>query len=298
MNTRRSNWQTLPRTDSVTIQAMLSRMRERLVRAGLDAAGLEARLILGHVLGMDTAALIAHGDREIPFEARERAVEWTERRAKGQPMAYLLGQREFWSMALQVNEHCLIPRPETELLVSRALECLPAGSPTVLDLGTGSGAVILALKKERPDIEAWGSDISGPALAVAIANGRALNLDIRWFQGRWLEAVRMMPTFDLIVGNPPYIDPTDPHLEQGDLRFEPRSALAALRHGIADLDAIIMTASPRLRPGGHLLLEHGFEQGAAVREMFRGQEFSEVRTHRDLAGHDRITEGRSVNTSR
>jgi release factor glutamine methyltransferase len=276
---------------------MLARMREQLARVGIDAAALEARLLLGHILGMDTAALIAHGDREVAPEARDRAFEWTERRASGQPMAYLLGQREFWSMPLQINEHCLIPRPDTELLVSLALARLPGENPRVLDLGTGSGAIILALKRERPDIDAWGSDLSGQALAVATRNAYALNLDVRWFRGRWLEAVDAVPAFDLIVSNPPYIDPADPHLERGDLRFEPRAALVSPHQGLADLEAIVATVRHHLRPGGHLLLEHGFAQAAAVRGMLDDRGFIEVCSHRDLAGHDRVTEGRSRDRS-
>lgn len=297
MNTRPNSWQPLPKTDTSTIQAMLAQMRKQLAWAGIDAAALEARLLLGQILGMDTVALIAHGDREIGPDARERAFALTERRASGQPMAYLLGQREFWSMSLQVNEHCLIPRPDTELLVALALERLPAANPRVLDLGTGSGAIILALKRERPDLDAWGSDLSGQTLAVAVRNARALGLDVHWFQGRWLDAVRALPAFDLIVSNPPYIDPADPHLEQGDLRFEPRAALVARDHGLADLEAISATAQPHLRPGGHLLLEHGFDQAAAVRAMLASRGFIEVSSHRDLAGHDRVTEGQSPDGS-
>lgn len=297
MNTRPSSWQPLPTIDPPTIQAMLSQMREQLARAGIDAAALEARLLLGHVLDTDTASLIAHGDRKIASEECRRAFELTERRAAGIPVAYLLGEREFWSMPLQINEHCLIPRPDTELLVSLALERLPAENPCVLDLGTGSGAVILALKRERPDIDAWGSDLSGPALAVAARNARALRLDVHWFQGRWLEPVRAAPTFDLIVSNPPYIDPSDPHLEQGDLRFEPRMALVAPHHGLADLEAIAAIAGQHLRPGGHLLLEHGFGQAAAVRGLLDGRGFHEVCSHRDLAGHDRVTEAQSRDES-
>jgi release factor glutamine methyltransferase len=293
MNTRPNSWQPLPKTDSLTIQATLAQMRKPLARAGIDAAALEARLLLGQVLGMDTVALIAHGDRAIDPEARARAFALTERRVAGQPIAYLLGQREFWSMPLQVNEHCLIPRPDTELLVALALERLPVGNPRVLDLGTGSGAIILALKRERPDLDAWGSDLSAQALAIAARNAQVLGLDVCWFQGRWLDGVRALPAFDLIVSNPPYIDPADPHLELGDLRFEPRAALVAPDHGLADLEAIAATARPRLRPGGHLLLEHGFDQAPAVRAMLDRQGFVEVRSHRDLAGHDRVTEGRS-----
>jgi release factor glutamine methyltransferase len=282
----------LPPTEPDSIAGQLTAARRRLAAAGIEPAGLEARLLLGHLLGMESAGLIAHGDRVLSPQQIEAAQRLVGARVAGRPIAYLLGSREFWSLPLQVDEHCLIPRPETELLVERALQRIPGGSSRVIDLGTGSGAIILALKAERSGIEAWGNDASAGALAVAAGNAKHLGLPVRWFQGRWLEAVAPRPLFDIIVSNPPYVDPTDPHLERGDLRFEPRAALVAGDGGLGDLKAIVRQCRERLRPGGWLLLEHGFAQGQAVRSLLAEQGFADIATHRDPGGQERVTEGR------
>jgi release factor glutamine methyltransferase len=282
----------LPTTEPDSIAGQLAEARRRLAAAGIEPAGLEARLLVGQLLGMDSAGLIAHGDRTLSHEQTEAIGQLVGARAAGRPIAYLLGSREFWSLPLQVDERCLIPRPETELLVERALQRIPAGPARVIDLGTGSGAIILALKAERPAMEAWGNDASAGALAVAAGNARRLDLPVHWFQGRWLEAVAPRPLFDIIVSNPPYVDPTDPHLERGDLRFEPRTALVAGDGGLGDLKAIVRQCRERLRPGGWLLLEHGFAQGQAVRSLLAEQGFADIATHRDPAGQERATEGR------
>jgi release factor glutamine methyltransferase len=282
----------LPPTEPDSIAGQLTAARRRLAAAGIEPAGLEARLLLGHLLGMESAGLIAHGDRVLSPQQIEAAQRLVGARVAGRPIAYLLGSREFWSLPLQVDEHCLIPRPETELLVERALQRIPGGSSRVIDLGTGSGAIILALKAERSGIEAWGNDASAGALAVAAGNAKRLGLPVRWFQGRWLEAVAPRPLFDIIVSNPPYVDPTDPHLERGDLRFEPRAALVAGDGGLGDLKAIVRQCRERLRPGGWLLLEHGFAQGQAVRSLLAEQGFADIATHRDPGGQERVTEGR------
>jgi release factor glutamine methyltransferase len=282
----------LPTTEPDSIAGQVVEARRRLAAAGIEAAGLEARLLVGQLLGMDSAALIGHGDRVLSTEQTEAIGQLVGARVAGRPIAYLLGRREFWSLPLQVDERCLIPRPDTELLVERALQRIPGGPARVIDLGTGSGAIILALKAERPGIEAWGSDASAGAVALAAGNARRLNLPAHWFQGRWLEAVAPRPLFDIIVSNPPYIDPADPHLDRGDLRFEPRAALVAADGGLADLKSIVRQSRKRLRPGGWLLLEHGFGQGHAVRRLFAEQGFAEVATHRDPGGQERVTEGR------
>jgi release factor glutamine methyltransferase len=282
----------LPTTEPDSIAGQLADARRRLAAAGIEPAGLEARLLVGQLLGMNSAALIAHGDRVLSPEQTGAIGQLVGARVAGRPIAYLLGSREFWSLPLQVDERCLIPRPETELLVERALQRIPEGPARVVDLGTGSGAIILALKVERPGIEAWGNDASAGALALAAGNARRLDLPVHWFQGRWLQAVAPRPLFDIIVSNPPYIDPADPHLERGDLRFEPRAALVAGDGGLADLKAIVRQGRKRLRPGGWLLLEHGFGQGHAVRTLFAEQGFAEIATHRDPGGQERVTEGR------
>jgi len=270
----------------------MAEARQRLAAAGIESAGLEARLLVGHLLCMDSAGMIAHGDRALSVEQATAIRNLVGQRAAGRPIAYLLGRREFWSLPLRVDERCLIPRPETELLVERALERLPDRRARALDLGTGSGAIILALVAERPQLEAWGSDASAEALAVAADNAKRLDLTVHWFRGRWLEAVAPRPLFDIIVSNPPYIDPSDPHLEQGDLRFEPRAALVAGDGGLADLATIAGQARARLCPGGWLLLEHGCDQPSAVRALLVQQGFLDVASHRDPDGHERVTEGR------
>ncbi|WP_296759694.1 peptide chain release factor N(5)-glutamine methyltransferase [Thioalkalivibrio sp.] len=269
----------------------MTEARQRLALAGIESAGLEARLLVGHLLCMDSASVIAHGDRALSVEQAAAIRNLVAQRAAGRPIAYLLGQREFWSLPLRVDERCLIPRPETELLVERALERLPAQRARAIDLGTGSGAIILALVTERPQLEAWGSDASADALAVAADNARRLDLSVHWFRGRWLEAVAPRPLFDIIVSNPPYVDPSDPHLQHGDLRFEPRTALVAGDGGLADLATIAGQARARLYPGGWLLLEHGYDQGCAVRTLLTQHGYLKVASHRDPAGHERVTEG-------
>lgn len=292
MNTRPNSSPPLPPTEPTSIAGQVAEARQRLAAAGIEAAGMEARLLVGYLLGMDSGAMIAHGDRVLSVAQIEAIRTLVRERASGRPIAYLLGQREFWSLPLQVDERCLIPRPETELLVERVLQRLPDGAARVIDLGTGSGAIILALLAERPRLEAWGSDASAEALAVAADNARRLERTVHWFRGRWLEAVAPRPLFDVIVSNPPYVDPSDPHLEHGDLRFEPRAALVAGNGGLADLVTIAGQSQASLCPGGWLLLEHGYDQAPAVRALLTRHGFLDVASHRDPAGHERITEGR------
>ncbi len=292
MNTKPNNSQHSPPTEPTSIANLLAEARRRLLAAGIESAGLEARLLVGYQLNMDATRLIAHGEQALSDDQIGAVRALINQRVDGVPVAYLLGQREFWSLPLRVDEYCLIPRPDTELLVERALGRLPDGPARVIDLGTGSGAIILALKSERPRIEAWASDTSSGALAIAAANARDLRLDVHWFRGHWLDAVSPRPWFDMIVSNPPYIGASDPHLEQGDLRFEPRSALVAAGSGLSDLATIVRQAGRCLRPGGWLLLEHGHTQAPLIRRMFEEHAFVAIASHRDPAGHERVTEGR------
>lgn len=273
------------------MSGLLAESRERLQRARIEQPGLEARLLVKHQLENTDAELIAFGERPVTPCQAEAVRVLIAARVAGQPIAYLLGQREFWSLPLRVDAGCLIPRPETELLVERALRHLPTGPARALDLGTGSGAIALALKSERPQLQAWASDVDAGALAMAAANARRLELAVYWFRGRWLEAVASRPIFDLIVSNPPYIAADDPHLSAGDVRFEPRRALVAAEGGLADLRTIAGESLSRLRPGGWLLLEHGADQGSAVRALLLEAGCREVSSHADLAGLERVTEG-------
>jgi release factor glutamine methyltransferase len=268
----------------------------RLAAAQLqsESARLDAELLLCHVLGVSRSWLYAWPDKELEAEQQQRFDGLVARRAAGEPIAHLLGEREFWSLSLKVTPDTLIPRPETELLVERALSLLANDIPCrVADLGTGSGAVALAIARERPLCSVVASDLSQAALAVARENAernRVTNVTFR--PGRWCAALGEQK-FELIVSNPPYIADDDPHLSQGDVRFEPRSALVAGGDGLDDIRTIIDESRRHLRPGGWLLLEHGYEQGAAVRRLLEENGYERVASWRDLAGHERVTGGRT-----
>ncbi len=240
----------------------------------------------------DRAWLFVHADDRMPAGAASRFESLVARREHGEPVAYLLGRRGFWTLDLETTPAVLIPRPETELLVEQALMRIPADrSAHVADLGTGSGAIALAIARERPQASVVATDASEAALAVASANAVKHGIgNVEFRHGDWL-----MPLagerFDLIVSNPPYIAAGDPHLLQGDLRFEPQNALASGDDGLDAIRIIVRDAPAHLLPGGWLLLEHGWEQGGAVRDLLRNAGFVDVATERDLEGRDRVTRG-------
>ncbi|MDD5297790.1 MAG: peptide chain release factor N(5)-glutamine methyltransferase [Rhodocyclaceae bacterium] len=250
----------------------------------------EARLFLEKVLGLSRVALMAHDELPLSESEREAFETLVVRRAAGEPVAYLLGQREFYGRTYRVTPDVLIPRPETELLVELALERADAGS-RVLDLGTGSGAVAVSLALEKPDAEVTAVDLSPAALAVARSNAQALGARVGFLQGSWYGPVPLPARFDLIVSNPPYVAPGDPHLAEGDLRFEPSSALVGQDDGLGDIRFIVHGAANRLAPGGWLLFEHGYDQGRACRDLLTAAGFTEVQTWPDLAGMDRVSGG-------
>ncbi|MDP5054841.1 MAG: peptide chain release factor N(5)-glutamine methyltransferase [Congregibacter sp.] len=254
----------------------------------------DAEVLLCTALNKSRSYLLAWPDAEVDDAVAERYRGWLAQRCRGVPVAYLLGIRDFWSLSLQVNPATLIPRADTELLVERSLALGLGGRAQVLDLGTGSGAIALALARERPYWRVTAVEQSAQALQVAIANGRALGLDqsgrLEWLQGSWFTGLSGR-RFDLIVSNPPYIAADDGHLVRGDLRFEPRSALVSGVDGLDDIRVIITQAPDYLHPRGQLLLEHGFEQGEAVRGLLVAAGFAGVCSYRDLAGHERVSGG-------
>ena len=268
----------------------LRRARERLPES--DSAGLDAELLLCSVLRCDRARLYARPEQGLSQTQAALFDERIKRRAEGRPVAYLLGKKEFWSLELSVSEDTLIPRPETELLVEQALELLPAGGTRgVLDAGVGSGAIAIAIAKERPESRIIAVDNSPAALAMARQNIAAHGLRrIRLIQADWLNFKHERP-YDLIVSNPPYIAADDPHLKRGDLRFEPRAALVAGQDGLAAIRQLVPGAARQLKPGGWLLLEHGWRQGQAVRALFKAARFGRVGTLRDHNRQERVTCG-------
>ncbi|WP_318639524.1 peptide chain release factor N(5)-glutamine methyltransferase [Stenotrophomonas sp. STM01] len=275
---------------TVNVAELLREAAGRL--SGADARH-EAEQLLLHVLGVERAWLFAHATDAVDPDARQRFELLVTRRAEGHPLAYLVGRRGFWTLDLQVNTATLIPRPETELLVEQALARLPDDDMVrVADMGTGSGAVALSIASERPLATVMATDVLGPALAVAVKNAQAHGLENVWFRrGHWFVALGA-DRFDMIVSNPPYIAAGDPHLTQGDLRFEPPPALASGADGLDAIREIVAGAPEHLVPGGWLLLEHGWDQGEAIRALLEQAGFVDAQTVQDLEQRDRVTLGR------
>ncbi|MFC0129796.1 peptide chain release factor N(5)-glutamine methyltransferase [Ralstonia solanacearum] len=266
-----------------------------LTGAGLPA--LEARMLVSHVTGLSRVQLITQDTYAIDNGVRTRLAELATRRLAGEPMAYLLGEREFFGRLFQVTPAVLIPRPDTELLVEQALDRIEdRDAPNVLDLGTGSGIIAVTIALTRRDACVWATDASADALAVAAGNAQTLGAaNVHVALGDWYSALPesdAQPMFDLIVSNPPYIASADAHLGQGDLRFEPAGALTDHGDGLRHLRTIVAGAAARLAADGWLLLEHGYDQGPAVRALLAEAGFADVFTAQDLASHDRCSGGR------
>lgn len=267
-----------------TVGAALAQAR------GGGLARLDALALLAEVLDRPRSWLLAHDEAALDAAAQRRYERLLARRIAGEPLAYLLGVKEFFGLALAVTPDVLVPRPETEILVEWALALLPPDRPaTVVDLGTGSGAIALALARHRPNLRVTAVDASAAALAVAAANGAQLGVRIEWLHGDWLDPVGGR-RFDLIVANPPYIAAGDPHLAA--LRHEPPQALSSGADGLDALRRIVAAAPGHLAPAGWLLLEHGYDQAAAVRALLTGAGFAGLSTRQDLAGQPRCTGGR------
>ena len=266
---------------------------QALHQARRDIGDIDARILLQNVLDVSHAHLIAHAEQELTPEQAKIFQLLVARRFHGEPVAYLIGKREFYSLDFMVTPAVLVPRPETELLVDLALERIPAGRPCkVLDLGTGSGVLAITIAKHRPLADIIAVDASANAVAIAKINAAQLNAgNVRVITGHWFDGLAG-ERFDLIVSNPPYIADGDPHLTRGDLRFEPRTALTAGGDGLECIRFIIASASSHLVEGGGLLLEHGYNQADVCRQLLDKADFGEVFSRPDLAGIMRVSGGR------
>lgn len=255
-----------------------------------DSPKRDAEILLSFVTGRPRTYLLAFGETVLTTEQLAVLEPLAARREQGEPVAYLVGEREFWSLPLSVSCATLIPRPDTECLVEQALAHLPATPCRILDLGTGTGAIALAIASERPDCSVVGGDIKADAVALARHNAEKLAINnVHFLQSSWFESVNGL--FTLIVSNPPYIDANDPHLNQGDVRYEPHSALVAPAEGLADLAEIIRQSPAYLETGGWLMLEHGWQQAQAVQKLLKNAGFSAVMTYKDYGNNDRVTLG-------
>jgi len=276
-------------TPNLTTRDLLT-TATRTLAATSDTPELDAEVLLAHALGSHRSRVKSHADEDRSEAERVHYARLIERRAGGEPVAYILGYKEFWSLRFIVSDAVLVPRPETELLVERALALYPGATVRVLDLGTGAGAVALALAHERPHWQIAATDKSAPALAVAMQNAAALKLpQVEFLCGPWFDPVAGR-RFELIVSNPPYVAANDPALLKADLGHEPRGALTPGEDATADLRSIIRGAPAHLARGGWLLLEHDTTQAAIVARELVVRGFRHVRSQRDLAGHERMTE--------
>jgi release factor glutamine methyltransferase len=256
---------------------------------------LDAELLLEHVTGLPRSSFYSHPERELPPNAGWSFQQLVKRRMQGEPIAYIRGHQEFWSLLFEVSPAVLIPRPETELLVERALAHIDTASELqIADLGTGSGAVALAVAHERPRSQVVATDISADALMIATRNTARLQIQNVTFKvGSWFEPLDRQ-TFDVIVSNPPYVAESDPDLAANVRRYEPHAALFAARNGLDAITRIVSEAAQHLSSSGRLILEHGWKQASQVRDLLVRAGFNHVRSHTDLAGHERVTEGRRV----
>ncbi|WP_051347301.1 peptide chain release factor N(5)-glutamine methyltransferase [Thiomicrorhabdus chilensis] len=289
-----------------TLQSASQRLQSQQVS---DSPKLDAELLLCHCLGKNRTYLFTWPEKILQPKQQTCFEALLKQRLQGHPIAHLIGQREFWGLNLKVTPDTLIPRPDTEILVETALEKLPAKDFTfsfetgqacpkphnqtcrILDLGTGSGAIALALKHERPDCQVTAVDLSPAALQVAQYNAQTLELEIDFKPSSWFSGLSESAVYDLIVSNPPYIEDEDEHLQHGDVRFEPLSALTSGKDGLNDLKTIIQQACPFLTAGGWLIVEHGYNQASAVQALFNSYGYVNVCSRQDYAGNDRITLG-------
>lgn len=272
----------------VTIAYALDQATRLIAAQQPDSPRLDAQLLLAACFGKPLSYLLTWPEKTLSDEANACFKQWVSRRVKGEPIAYILGHQAFWSLDLKVTPDTLIPRPDTEAMVNYILEQFGDSPMRVIDLGTGSGAIALALAHERPNWQVFANDLSYEAITVARFNAGQHSLPVNFFCGHWLEAVKVS-SFDLIVSNPPYIAADDAHL--ASLNYEPRSALIAQNQGLACYQEIVVRLASVLKQNGWLFVEHGFQQGLAVREIFKTVNLRHISTERDLAHHERFTFG-------
>ncbi|WP_087019354.1 peptide chain release factor N(5)-glutamine methyltransferase [Thaumasiovibrio subtropicus] len=276
----------------MTVEQWLKYAKQQLTTAGSSSPAIDAEVLLLSVLDKPRSYLFTWPDKALTATQSDQLQVFLSRRLSGEPVAYITGVREFWSLPLQVAPSTLIPRPDTERLVELALQKLPSSGGDVLDLGTGTGAVALALASERPDCQLTGIDLQPEAVSLAKSNATALSIENATFlQGSWYSPLQDGTKFAVIVSNPPYIDPDDEHLTQGDVRFEPLSALIADKQGMADIEWIAEQGRCHLSDGGWLMFEHGYDQGPLARDCLTALGYCDVVTEQDYAGHDRVTMG-------
>ncbi|OJT01182.1 peptide chain release factor N(5)-glutamine methyltransferase [Marinobacter nauticus] len=270
---------------SLTCEALLNSAIEQI---GGESPRLDAELLLCHATGLGRTSFRAWPEREVALDQAQAFRELVAERVKGLPIAYLLGQQEFWSLPLKVSPSTLIPRPDTECLVETALELPLPENARVLDLGTGTGAIALALASEKPRWQVVASDRVEEAVELARENSRSLQLPITVVQSHWFDQIPESG-FDLLISNPPYIPVSDHHLNEGDVRFEPPSALVAGDDGLDDIRLLVAEGLQHLNPDGWMLLEHGYDQGEAVRNLFAAAGWRNIETRKDYGGNDRMT---------
>lgn len=281
----------MPDYTAESIQSLLSTAAAKLATVS-ETAMLDAEVLLCHCLNKNRSFLRAWPEHQ-PSPAQIAQFQMlVEQRSHGTPVAYLTGQREFWSRSFKVSPDVLIPRPDTELLIELSLALLPAGRPCkIIDLGTGSGIIAITLAAERPLADVIASDLSAAALEIARYNAEWLDTgNVRFLQSHWFDNIDETG-FDLVISNPPYIAGSDPHLREGDVRFEPDSALVSAENGLQDIRLIAEQARRHLKDGGHLLVEHGYNQQTDVQAIFNALNYRQVTTHADLSGNPRVTSG-------
>ena len=269
--------------------------KEKLSAAGSESPAADVDCLLSEAFGKDRAWFMIHDTDEPPSDKLNAFKTMLERRIKGEPIAYITGYREFWSLRLKCSPATLIPRPDTETLVEEAIRYLADiarlnCAPRVLDLGTGTGAIALAIKSEIADADVYGADFNPDAVSLAKVNAESHRLSVNFIESDWFSKVQ--GTFDLIVANPPYIADGDEHLSLGDVRFEPKTALISGSDGLDDIRIIASESQKHLAAGGAIMLEHGWNQGLAVQKILMSEGYECVRTVRDLGGNDRVTTGR------